>query len=137
MKKLFVVSALMSALLVTSGLSYAEDKKRDQDRTQLQEDQDLTQDRYQDRDQDRDQEQIYGSQLMTEEERMQYQAQMRNAATEAEREQIRYEHHERMVTRATERGVSIPDEMPPRGHKMGTGKGMGSGGMGAGAGKGS
>lgn len=128
MKKLFVVSALMSALLVTSGLTYAEDKKRDQDRTQLQEDRDLTQ--------DRDQDQVYGSQLMTQEERMQYQAQMRNAATETEREQIRYEHHERMVTRAKERGVSIPDEMPSRVPKMGTGKGMGSGGMGAGAGKG-
>lgn len=135
MKTLFVVSALISALLVTSGLTYAEDQKRDQDRTQLQEDQ--------------DQEQIYGSQLMTQEERMQHRAQMRSAATEAEREQIRYEHHERMVMRAKERGVSIPDEMPPRGYKMGTGKGMGPGGMGpngmgpngmgsgAGAGKGS
>ena len=133
MKKLFVIialkSALMSALLVTSGLTYAED----QNRTQLQEDQDLTQ--------ERDQEQVYGSQLMTQEERMQHRAQMRSAATEAEREQIRSEHHERMVTRAKERGVSIPDEMPPRGYKMGTGKGMGpsgmgQGGMGAGAGAG-
>lgn len=104
MKILFIASALMSALLVTSGLTYAEDQKRDQ-------------------------EPVYGSQLMTQEERMQHREQMRSAATEAEREQIRQEHHERMVIRAKERGVSIPDEMPPRGYKMGTGKGMGPTGM--------
>lgn len=132
MKKLFVVSVVMSALLVTSGLTYAEDQKRDQDRAQLQQGKNLTQ--------EQDQEQVYGSQLMTQEERMQHRAQMRSATTEAEREQIRSEHHERMVMRAKERGVSIPDEMPPRGHKMGTGKGMGPAGMGQngmGAGKGS
>ena len=33
------------------------------------------------------------------------------------------------------KGISIPDEVPPRGHKMGTGKGMGPSEMGAGTGK--
>ena len=63
----------------------------------MQEDQDLTQ--------ARDQDLIYGSQLMTQEERMQHRAQMLSAATEVEREQIRYEHHEHMVARA--QGVSV------------------------------
>ncbi len=86
------------------------------------------------------QERIFGSQLMTEEERNEYRERMRSAKTEQERERIRAEHHERMRARAKERGVQIPDEPPPKGGGMGPGKGMGpgAGGMrsGGGAGKG-
>jgi hypothetical protein len=42
------------------------------------------------------QEQIYGSQLMTEQERNEFRAKMRAAKTDAEREQIRKAHHEQM-----------------------------------------
>jgi len=84
-------------------------------------------------------EQIYGSQLMTQEERAEYQAKMRAAKTAEEREQIRNEHHERMKERAKERGVTLPDEPSDRGcGGMGSGGGMGpGGGMGRGGGMGS
>jgi hypothetical protein len=78
-------------------------------------------------------EQIYGSQLMTEQERAEYRARMRNATTAEERERIRNEHHERMKVRAEEQGYSLPDQPRERGMGWGTGSG---GGMGPGGGKG-
>ena len=78
----------------------------------------------------RQQEQIYGSQLMTPEERTAYRARMRAAKTQEERERIRAEHHEQMKMRAKEKGVTLPD-MPPA---MGGGMGPGGGGMGPGGG---
>lgn len=120
MKPLFIISALMTALLLPG--SYA-----------LAQDQDQTQDQDQDRtmDGDQTQDQIYGSQLMTQQERVEYRARMRAAQNDAEREMIRQEHHERMRARAKARGVNIPKEPPAgRGHmmqpgNMGTGGGMG------------
>lgn len=72
--------------------------------------------------------QIYGSQLMTQQERLQYREQMRNAKTAQEREQLRLQHHRQMQERARQRGVTLPDEPPP----AGMGRGMGGGGMGGG-----
>jgi len=46
---------------------------------------------------------IYGSQLMTEQERAEYRARMRAATSEQERDQIRLEHHARMQQRAEEK----------------------------------
>ena len=70
------------------------------------------------------QEQVYGSQLMTPQERTEYQAKMRAAKTNEEREQIRAQHHEEMQERAKQRGMTLPDEPPARG----MGGGMGPGG---------
>lgn len=78
------------------------------------------------------QEHIYGSHLMTEQERAEHRAQMRAAKTVEEKERLRKEHHERMKLRAKDRGVTIPDEPPPRGG----GKGPGGVGPGGGAGPG-
>jgi len=61
------------------------------------------------------QEQVYGSQLMTPQERSEHRAKMRAAKTLEEREQIRREHHERMKERARERGMTLPDAPPVRG----------------------
>ena len=72
---------------------------------------------------------IYGSQIMTPEERVEHRIKMRSAKTLEEREQIRSEHHKQMVERARERGVTLPDEPPMRG-----GMGPGGGGMGPGGG---
>lgn len=83
-----------------------------------------------------DQVPIYGSQLMTQQERDEYRERMRAAKTEQEREQIRKEHHEQMNIRAKEKGVTLPDEPPARGRGMGPGKGMGPGGGGMGPGMG-
>lgn len=77
-------------------------------------------------------EQVYGSQIMTPQERAEHRAKMRAAKTAEEREQIRKEHHDRMKIRAKERGVTLPDE-PPQG---GAGMGPGGGGMGPGGGRG-
>lgn len=90
-------------------------RDQDRDRTQLQ-----------------DQDRIFGSQLMTEQERQQYRERMRNARTEQERERYRLEHHGRMQARARERGLTLPDD-PPRQGGMG---GAPGGGPGAGAGGG-
>jgi len=86
-------------------------------------------------------ERVYGSQLMTPQERDQYHATMRSLKTEQEREEFRQQHHKEMQQRAKERGVTLPDEPPARGQGMrpGMGPGMGQGmggGMGPGGGQG-
>ncbi|MDH4151696.1 MAG: hypothetical protein OEV67_14425 [Betaproteobacteria bacterium] len=79
------------------------------------------------------QDRIYGSQLMTQQERNEYRDRMRAAKTEQERERIRAEHHQRMTERARERGITLPDDPPAKG----SGRGMGpAGGMGPGGGMG-
>lgn len=78
---------------------------------------------------------IFGSQLMTQQERVEQRTRMLSAKTAAEREQIRAEHHEKMQKRAAEQGVTLPAEVPQRG--AGAGRGMGpGGGQGMGAGRG-
>lgn len=115
-----MLSAL-TALSFAAGSALAADQDRTQQRTQAQ-----------------DQEQVYGSQLMTPQERTEYRAKMRAAKTIEEREQIRLEHHERMKARAKAQGVTLPDEPPVRGGGMGPGgggMGPGGGGMGPGGGR--
>src|SRR5690606_17461463 len=80
---------------------------------------------------------IFGAQIMTEQERMEHRDRMRAARTLEERERVRAEHHEQMLERARERGVTLPDEPPARGGGMGpggSGVGAGGGGMGPGGG---
>ena len=81
------------------------------------------------------QETIYGSQLMTQKERLDYRLKIRQAKTVQEREQIRAEHHKQMQERAKERGVTLPDVPPAQGMHKGVGPGAGPGaGMGPGGG---
>lgn len=75
---------------------------------------------------------IYGSQLMTQQERNEYRARLRAAQTPQQREEIRHEHHERMRERAKAQGQRLPDDPPARG----AGMGAGGGGMGPGGGRG-
>lgn len=75
---------------------------------------------------------IYGSQLMTQQERIEYRNQMRTLRTQEERNAFRLEHHKRMQERAAERGLSLPDSPPRTG--AGMGPGPGGPGMGPGAG---
>ena len=80
---------------------------------------------------------IYGSQLMTNQERIEHRTKLRAAKTAEEREQIRLQHHEQMQLRAKEQGLTLPDAPPVRGggqgRRMGPGGGMGGmGGMGPG-----
>jgi Na+-transporting NADH:ubiquinone oxidoreductase subunit NqrC len=117
LKKTLTVSALTGVLVFGTGLALADD----QDRTRLQ-DRDQTKSKVQDQDR------IFGSQLMTKQERNEYRNRMRSAKTPQEREQIRAEHHERMQARAKERGVTLPDNPPPRGGSFRQGGGMAPGG---------
>lgn len=59
--------------------------------------------------------QIYGSQLMTRQERAEYRARMRSLKTREERESFRAEHHKKMQERAKEMGKTIPDVPPAQG----------------------
>jgi hypothetical protein len=77
---------------------------------------------------------VYGWQLMTKQERVQYREKMRSLKTRKEREAFRREHHAQMQERARERGVKLPDQPRPRGNGMGQGQGQG-GGMGPGGGR--
>jgi hypothetical protein len=114
-KKLWLLP-LAVGLMATSPLVVGQDQTQQQDRVRTQ-----------------DREQVYGSQLMTREERVAYRARMRTAKTQEEREKIRAEHHEQMKVRAKERGVTLPDAPPAMGGGMGLGGGMGpGGGMGGG-----
>jgi len=72
---------------------------------------------------------IYGSQLMTQQERDEYRAKMRSAKTTKERQALRDEHHKAMQERAKERGVTLPAQPPARG-----GPGAGAAGKGPGSG---
>ncbi len=78
---------------------------------------------------------IYGSQLMTAQERIEHRNKMRAATTAQEREQIRLEHHQAMQARAKAQGKSLPDTPPALGGGMGPGSGPGGGGMGPGWGR--
>ncbi|MDD5296431.1 MAG: hypothetical protein PHU46_05910 [Rhodocyclaceae bacterium] len=68
---------------------------------------------------------VYGSQLMTPQERRAYRMKMRTAKTPEERARIRAEHHSAMQARAREKGLSLPDMPPAGGAGMGPGGGMG------------
>lgn len=155
-RKLLLSMLALAGVLWGSGVvgtAYAQDQTRDQileqDRDRLQ-DQDRVRDRLHEQDRDntgeqvrqqtrtqaREQDRIYGSQMMTRQERMEYQQKMRNMKTNQERETFRREHHERMKVRAKERGLNLPDEPPERGRggmggfDSGMGGSMGGGGMG-------
>ena len=57
---------------------------------------------------------IYGSQLMTQQERIEHRNKLRAAKTVEERDQVRLQHHEEMQLRAKEKGVNL---MAPRGNR--------------------
>ena len=60
------------------------------------------------------QKQIYGSQLMTDYERAEYQTKMRRLKTSKDRDAFRLDHHEKMKVRAAEKGITLPNSPPNR-----------------------
>lgn len=92
MKQIIVIMTLAATLSLSAGLAYSADQN----------------------------EPIYGSQLMTQQERIEYRARIMNAETMQEREEIRNEHHQMMQERAKARGLTLPQQ-PPMG---GMGKGL-------------
>lgn len=65
-------------------------------------------------------EMLYGYQLMTQQERLDYMQKLQSAKTFEEREKLRIEHHRLMQERAKKRGMTLPD-MPPAGGGWGPG----------------
>jgi uncharacterized protein YdbL (DUF1318 family) len=122
MKRTLICSTVIAALFSTAAsVAIATDKDRDQGRLQAQD-------------------RVYGSQLMTQQERNEYDALMNAARTGKERDQIRQAHQEQMKERAKQRGVTLPDETPEtpaHGKTQGMGSGGGMGGPGSGVGPGS
>ncbi len=110
MKRPLAVSILATVLSVFSAVTVAADPAPPKENAQAQK-----------------QEKIYGSQLMTPQERNEHRAKMRAAKTADEREQVRKENHDAMKERAAARGATLPEEPPAR---------SGGGGMGPGGGRG-
>ncbi len=110
-----LLAGTMAACIATPSIAEDAERSQDQAREEMQ---------MRDRD-------IYGSQLMTPQERNEFRERMRAAKSAEERERIRQEHHEQMKARAQERGLTLPDEPPARPGGMGPG-GMGPGGGGGG-----
>lgn len=120
--RIFTLTA--ASIICLSGLSvHAQDQTQTQthDMIQLQE---QLRDRLNQAQDTNAEDTVYGSQLMTEQERLEYRNRLQNAATEEERLQIRTEHHQQMQERASEQGVTLPD-MPPQAKGKALGKGMG------------
>jgi len=97
-KRPLMVSALATALSLPTGFALAADPQPAPAKAQTPEP-----------------EPIYGSQLMTQQERTEYRAKMSAAKTVGEQEQIRNEHHEQMKERAQARGVTLPTSRPLEG----------------------
>jgi hypothetical protein len=118
-RKMVITLAMTHALLLPAVFTFSAEQASNQDRVKTQE-----------------QEQVYGSQLMTQQERDEYRARMRAARSVEEQEQIRSEHHERMKERAKAQNMTLPDTPPQGGGgmMMPGGKGMGPGGGGSGGG---
>ena len=76
------------------------------------------------------QQQVYGWQLMTDEERAEHRAKMRSATSDEERQAYREEHHKLMQARAEAKGLSLPDQPRQRGFGFGRGYGCRGGGQG-------
>ncbi|MEZ5503625.1 MAG: hypothetical protein R3E50_13550 [Halioglobus sp.] len=95
------------------------------------------------------QDRIYGSSLMTQQERNEYQNQMRQLKTEQERADFQAQYHGQIKQRAEAEGKTLPDNLPAiregqsrgagkgMGHSQGMGMDMGQAGQSMGAGKGS
>ena len=71
-------------------------------------------------------ERVYGYDLMTQQERTEYQDWMRAAKTDQEREALRLEHHKQMQARAKAQGKILPD-VPPAGRGHGPSSSGGGG----------
>jgi len=91
-----------------------------------------------------EEEQVFGRQLMTQEELQEHRRMMQSLDTPEARQEYRQQHHQRMLERARERGVTLPEEPGRQGKGQGKGQGQGMGqgqgqgmknGMGKGGGK--
>lgn len=106
--KIMVTTGL--TCLVALSIGWAAPGDRDMSRDRMQQMDKMQQhDKMQQRDMMQDRDQVYGWQLMNEQERSEFQAKMRSMKTQQEREAFRLEHHKQMEARAKERGLTLPE----------------------------
>ena len=79
--------------------------------------------------------QVYGWQMMSEQERQEHRTKIQNMKTEKERNQYRLEHHKKMEQRAKEQGKTIQNMPQNRNNMMEERGGMGGSSMGGGGGR--
>jgi hypothetical protein len=103
-KSLLATSLLATTWLFAWGSALAADSQSAQQKARIQQEVQI-----------RQTERIYGSQLMSEQERTEHRSRMRAAKSAEALEQVRLEHHEKMKLRAEERGLTLPDEPPVSG----------------------
>jgi len=120
-KRIVILSVVAGVVSLLPALPVSAEQERSQMQTQIEQ---------------QEQEQIYGSQLMTQEEMTEHRTKMRSLKTNEERQAYRLEHHKMMQERAREQGITLPDEPPAMGGGMGMGSGGGGMGMGGGMGSG-
>lgn len=112
----------LSLFVAMAASAQAADQTRDQARDQARD-----QTRAAQQIQTQDQERVYGSEIMTPQERSEYHNRMRVLKTEQEREAFRLEHHKLMQERAKVQGKTLPDMPSGMGPGTGPGSGMGPG----------
>jgi hypothetical protein len=110
----FAIAVSSTAALAGHPIAWAQNEDPQQDQTRS-------------RHQVEHREQIYGSQLMTEQERKEHQERMRSLTSQEERDAYRAQHREEMQRRAREQGVDLPEEIPGKGKAKGKAKGAGKG----------
>jgi len=131
-----LIALVLPAQPALAGKQDHDQKQQAQQQKHAQKEQAQQQKRAQKEPQGQQEEHVYGSELMTPQERAEHRAKMQAAKTSEERERIRKEHHELMKKRAEERGMKLPDEPPARGMGRGPGSGTGVGAQGRGMGPG-
>ncbi|HLE94263.1 MAG TPA: hypothetical protein VI543_06735 [Sulfuricaulis sp.] len=113
MKRTFINSAAIAAMISTvASITIAADKDWDQSNLPSLR-------------------QVYGSQLMGQQELDDYRAQMSAAKNGQERDFVRQAHYKQMKERAKQQGVTLSDESPAHGMAPGLGFGSGMGSPGS------
>lgn len=133
MRRKIAIGMVMGSLLLSGSPGvWAQDQHRDQDRDRVDREQQLDRDRLLDRDRDRDRLRgqdpdrlqtrdrdrdrlhqdlapIYGSELMSEQERNQYRERLRAMQSLEEGELFKAQHREQIQARANEKGVTVEE----------------------------
>ena len=114
MKTTTVIASLIPLLTISGPVFAADPASPTESRQQIQQ---------QIQDQTRDRERIYGSEMMTSQERAEHAARMHSMKTEQEREAYRMEHKKQMDQRMRERSMQQQQNLNPERGGRGAGRG--------------
>lgn len=116
MKTTTVIASLIPLLTISAPVFAADPASPTESRQQIQQEMQI-------QDQTRDRERIYGSEMMTPQERAEHAARMRSMKTEQEREAYRMEHKKKMDQRMHERSMQHQQNLNPERGGRGAGRG--------------